>query len=37
VSIAAFLPLAVVMIAGPQIVSSIFFATSEKWKGDSAS
>ena len=30
------LPLGVVMIAGPQIISSIFFATSEKWKGDSA-
>ena len=35
-NVAAMLPLAVVMIAGPQIISSIFFATSEKWKGDSA-
>ena len=34
-NVAAMLPLAVVMIAGPQIISSIFFATSEKWKGDS--
>ena len=24
------------MIAGPQILSSFFFATSEKWKPDSA-
>jgi len=36
-NVAAMLPLAVVMIAGPQIITSIFFATSEKWKGDSAS
>ena len=34
-NVAAMLPLAIVMIAGPQIISSIFFATSEKWKGDS--
>jgi small neutral amino acid transporter SnatA (MarC family) len=36
VNVAATLPLAVVMIAGPQIISAFFFATSEKWKGDSA-
>ena len=35
-SIAATLPLAVVMVAGPQIISAFFFATSEKWKTDSA-
>jgi len=35
-NVAAMLPLAIVMIAGPQIISAIFFATSEKWKGDSA-
>jgi hypothetical protein len=29
------LPMAVVMIAGPQILSSIFLATSENWKRDS--
>jgi hypothetical protein len=29
------LPLAFVMIAGPQIISSFFFATSENWKGTS--
>jgi len=34
-NVAAMLPLAVVMIAGPQIITSIFFATSEKWKADS--
>jgi polyferredoxin len=26
----------VLMIAGPQFISAVFFATSEKWKGDSA-
>ena len=36
VTIAATLPLAVVMVAGPQIISAFFFATSEKWKSDSA-
>lgn len=35
-TILAVLPLAVVMVAGPQIISSFFFATSEKWRGDSA-
>lgn len=34
-NILAVLPLAVVMVAGPQIISSFFFATSEKWRGDS--
>ena len=31
-SFAQFLPLAFVMIAGPQILSSIFLATSKDWK-----
>jgi Sap-like sulfolipid-1-addressing protein len=35
VTVASTLPLAFVMIAGPQIISSFFFATSEKWKSDS--
>jgi small neutral amino acid transporter SnatA (MarC family) len=35
-NILAVLPQAVVMVAGPQIISSFFFATSEKWRGDSA-
>jgi Sap-like sulfolipid-1-addressing protein len=35
VSFVEILPLAFVMIAGPQIVSSFFFATSEKWAEDS--
>jgi Sap, sulfolipid-1-addressing protein len=35
-NIAATLPLAIVMIAGPQIISSFFFATSEKWAKVSA-
>jgi len=30
------LPLAFVMIAGPQIISAFFFATSEQWKRESA-
>ncbi|MFC7204017.1 GAP family protein [Haloferax namakaokahaiae] len=30
------LPLAIVMVAGPQILSSFFFATSERWKATSA-
>jgi Sap, sulfolipid-1-addressing protein len=34
-NVLAVLPLAVVMIAGPQIISSFFFATSEKWQSDS--
>ena len=35
-TVAATLPLAFVMIAGPQIISAFFFATSEKWKSVSA-
>ncbi|HEY8082770.1 MAG TPA: GAP family protein [Solirubrobacterales bacterium] len=34
--IAKILPLAFVMVAGPQIISSFFFATSESWKKASA-
>ena len=34
-NLAAVLPLAVVMVAGPQIISAFFFATTEKWKSDS--
>ena len=34
-SFAQFLPLAFVMIAGPQILSSIFLATSKDWKANS--
>lgn len=34
--VAAVLPLAFVMIAGPQIISAVFFATSESWKKGSA-
>jgi Sap, sulfolipid-1-addressing protein len=30
------LPMAIVMVAGPQILSSIFFATSEDWRRTSA-
>ena len=30
------LPLAIVMVAGPQILSAIFLATSEKWQKNSA-
>jgi hypothetical protein len=30
------LPLAFVMVAGPQILSAIFFATSEKWQRNTA-
>jgi len=36
VSLLDVLPLAVVMIAGPQILSSIFLATSERWRANSA-
>ena len=32
--IAATLPLAFAMVAGPQIISAFFFATSPKWKSD---
>ena len=35
-TVAATLPLAFVMIAGPQIISAFFFATSEKWAKVSA-
>jgi threonine/homoserine/homoserine lactone efflux protein len=35
-SILQVLPLAFVMVAGPQILSSIFFATSENWRANSA-
>ena len=35
-TVAATLPLAFVMIAGPQIISSFFFATSERWRALSA-
>lgn len=34
--IAAILPLAIVMVAGPQIISAFFFATSPEWKKTSA-
>ena len=30
------LPMAIVMVAGPQILSAIFLATTEKWKQNSA-
>lgn len=33
--IAATLPLAIAMVAGPQIISAFFFATSPKWRSDS--
>jgi hypothetical protein len=36
VDIAKILPLAFVMVAGPQIISSFFFATSPSWKKVSA-
>jgi Sap, sulfolipid-1-addressing protein len=36
VDIVAVLPLAFVMIAGPQIISAVFFATSEAWARSSA-
>lgn len=35
-SLARLLPLAFVMIAGPQILSAIFLATTESWKQNSA-
>jgi hypothetical protein len=35
VSIAKIIPMAFVMIAGPQILSAIFLATSESWKKNS--
>jgi membrane protein DedA with SNARE-associated domain len=36
VTLLSVLPLAFVMIAGPQIISAVFFATSVNWKGTSA-
>jgi Sap, sulfolipid-1-addressing protein len=36
VNLASVLPLAIVMVAGPQIISAVFFATSVNWKGTSA-
>jgi Sap, sulfolipid-1-addressing protein len=36
VSILQTLPLAFVMVAGPQILSSVFFATSDAWRRNSA-
>jgi threonine/homoserine/homoserine lactone efflux protein len=36
VNIAKILPMAFVMIAGPQILSAIFLATSENWRRNSA-
>ena len=35
-SLLSVLPLAIVMVAGPQIISAIFLATSEKWQRNSA-
>jgi hypothetical protein len=35
-NVAATLPLAFVMIAGPQIISAFFFATSERWRAVSS-
>lgn len=36
VDLVAVLPLAFVMVAGPQIISAVFFATAERWRGSSA-
>jgi hypothetical protein len=36
VDIASVLPLAFVMVAGPQIISAFFFATSDSWRSTSA-
>jgi small neutral amino acid transporter SnatA (MarC family) len=36
VNLVSVLPLAFVMVAGPQIISAVFFATSVNWKGASA-
>jgi hypothetical protein len=36
VNLATVIPMAFVMIAGPQILSAIFLATSEKWQRNSA-
>jgi hypothetical protein len=35
-SLAKLLPLAIVMVAGPQILSAVFLATSEGWRRNSA-
>ena len=35
-TLAKIIPLSFVMIAGPQILSAIFLATSEDWRGNSA-
>lgn len=35
-SLVQVLPLAIVMVAGPQLLSAIFFATSENWRRNSA-
>ncbi|MFL5819543.1 MAG: GAP family protein [Solirubrobacteraceae bacterium] len=35
-TLASVLPLAFVMVAGPQIISAVFFATSENWRANSA-
>jgi cytochrome c biogenesis protein CcdA len=35
-SLAKLLPLAIVMVAGPQILSAVFLATSERWRRNSA-
>jgi hypothetical protein len=35
-NLASVLPLAFVMVAGPQLITAVFFATSERWKSDSA-
>ena len=35
-NLAKLLPLSFVMIAGPQILSAIFLATTERWKADSS-
>lgn len=35
-TVAALLPMAVVMVAGPQILSAVFLATSENWRRNSA-
>lgn len=34
-SLVEVLPLAIVMIAGPQIISSVFLSTSERWRANS--
>ena len=34
--VTAVLPLALVMAAGPKIISAVFFATSSRWQGNPA-